>query len=52
MNSINETANAPSPLVQQILHLVKELSPADQKLLYTILDAIVKQRRNEKHNQR
>lgn len=45
-----ETTSTTSPLVEQIIHLVEELSPADQKLLHTMLDAIVKQRRNEKHN--
>lgn len=46
----NQTTDTASPLVQQIVQLVEDLSPADQKLFLTMLEAIVKQRRDEKYN--
>jgi transcriptional regulator with XRE-family HTH domain len=45
-----EPAKGASGLVQQIMLRVEELSVADQKLFLTMLDAVVKQRHDQKHN--
>lgn len=46
----DEPPIGPSGLVRQIMLRVEELSVADQKLFLMMLDAVVKQRHNEKHN--
>lgn len=47
---LDEPTTSTSGIVHQIMKRVQELSPADQKLVLTMLDALVKQRRDEKHN--
>ncbi len=48
--TLDEPTSSTSGIVQQILLRVEQLSPADQNLFLTMLDAVVKQRRDEKHN--
>lgn len=46
----DQAAPTSSPFVRQIMLRVEQLSPADQKLLLSLLDAIVRQRRAEARN--
>ncbi len=47
---LEEPTSSTSGIVHQIMKRVEELAPADQKLFLTLLDAVAKQRRDEKHN--